>query len=243
MIDLHCHVLPGIDDGPPDWDETLRQARAGWEDGIRTVVATPHLFWGGRVNRYPEVRSLATEVELFLKEHNVPLRIIPGTEVPTLPQTLHVLGEGPLPTLGASRTVLLEPPFAGVPPEMPAFVERLLGAGYLLLLAHPERCRSLQEDPGLLRAFYPPELPIQITGQSLLGELGPLVRETALAFLACGNPVVIASDSHESFRRKPSIRRAAGVAAEVVGPEYARQMVTDLPLAILEDRPTWPPEL
>ena len=243
MIDLHSHILPGIDDGPADWDETLLQARAAWAEGIRTFAATPHLFWGGRINRYADVKILAAEVEEFLEEHGVPLRIVPGTEVPTLPQTLQMLGEGPLPTLGDSRTVLLEPPFAGVPPDMPAFVERLLAGGYRLLLAHPERCHTLQEDPGRLHSFFPPDLPLQLTGLSLSGANGPLARQTALTLLSCGNPLVIASDTHESFRRIPSLRAAVEVAAGVVGPEYARQMVTDLPGAILEDRSLWAPSL
>jgi tyrosine-protein phosphatase YwqE len=74
-----------------------------------------------------------------------------------------------------------------------------------------------------------------------MGEFGPQARETALELLSSGHPVVIASDGHDPFRRTPEIRRAVEVAASVVGPEYARQMVTDLPQALLEDRPLRPP--
>jgi protein-tyrosine phosphatase len=243
LIDLHCHPLPGIDDGAPDLEESLRMARWGWEDGIRTFVATPHLWWAGRTNRYPDVKILAGETERYLEENGIPMRIIAGTEIPTLPQTLTTLGEGPLPTLGDSRCILLEPPFAGIPDDMPRFVQRLIDDGYRILLAHPERCRTLQEDPGILSTFLPPEYPIQLTSISLTGEHGPLVQQTAVTLLRSGYPMVIASDAHASNRRRPEMRESVGVAAEVVGMEYAEQMVTEIPLALLEDRPVRPPDL
>lgn len=216
-------------------------ARKGWEDGIRTVVATPHLFWGQRLNRYADVRKLASEAELFLKEHDVPMRILPGMEVPTQPKTLQLLKSGPLPTLGESVCLLLEPPFGGIPHDMPEYVERLTQAGYRLLLAHPERCRSVQERPDCLDAVFPPDLPIQLTSHSLVGEFGPSAQETAVRLLSSGRPIILASDSHASHRRIPGLRDAAEVAARVVGTAYAHQMVTDLPMALLEDRPVWPP--
>lgn len=241
MIDLHFHLLPGIDDGPPDRAETVRLARRAWQFGTHTVAVTPHLFWDGRTNRFDRVREMATETRDLLQEHEVPLRIIPGTEIPTLPQTLDLLGEGRLPTLGDSRTLLLEPPFAGTPPDMPTFIARLLGEGYRLLLAHPERCYTLQEDPDYLREFLPLDMPLQLTARSLTGENGPLPRQTALTLLRSGHPLLIASDAHHSVRRPPDLLPAVEVAARVVGREYARQMVTDLPEALLDDRPLWPP--
>src|SRR5436309_2209464 len=105
-------------------------ARRGWADGIRTFAVTPHLFWDHRENSLDLVRRLSQEVEQFLKEQGVPLRILPGTEVPTREASLTLLHEGRMPTLGDSRCVLLEPPFTGIPPNMDRFVGEFLDRGY-----------------------------------------------------------------------------------------------------------------
>ena len=242
MLDLHNHLLPGIDDGAEDFAETLRMARMAWGDGIRTIVATPHLWWSFRENWFGSVQKLAGRVEVFLKENGVPLRIIPGTEVPTREGSLDLLREGRLPLLGESRCVLLEPPFAGLPPDMPRFVDQFLKQGFRILLAHPERCRSLQERPELVDTFLPPEMPLQLTSHSITGDFGERPRAAAQAFLSGNRPMIIATDAHSATRRPPLLTSAVRAASALVGQEYARQMVTDLPLALLEDRPIWPPK-
>jgi protein-tyrosine phosphatase len=241
VIDLHNHLLPGLDDGAPDWDETLRMARRAWEDGIRVIAATPHLIWGRSENAYDRVQKLAVEAEGFLKEHGVPLRIIPGTELPSKPETLDLLRKGKLPTLGANRCVLFEPPFGRPVPEFETCIKGILEEGYRLLLAHPERCRFIQERPDLILQLLPPDTPLQITSHSLMGEFGPAAYETALWFLTCGRPALIASDSHSSTRRAPVLSPATKIAAAIVGEETALRMVTELPQAFLDGLPPFKP--
>jgi len=124
---------------------------------------------------------------------------------------------------------------------MDRFVDFFLKSGYNVLLAHPERCRSLQEEPELIDTFLPPDMPIQLTSHSLAGEFGERPWEAGMAFLSSGRPMVIASDAHSSGRRAPVLSRAMEIAAGIVGRQYAEQMVYDLPLALLEGRAVWPP--
>jgi protein-tyrosine phosphatase len=124
---------------------------------------------------------------------------------------------------------------------MDRFVDRILKAGFRMVLAHPERCRPLQENPERIHSILPPDVPFQLTSHSLTGEFGARPLEASLAFLSLGRPMVIATDSHSSEYRAPTLKAAVEVAALSVGREYAEQMVTELPLALLEDRPVWGP--
>ena len=241
MIDIHTHILPGIDDGAPDFEETLRMARRAWRDGIRDMIATPHRWWDDRENGWDMVQALSMEITERLSETDAPIRVTPGTEVPTRPEVLDLLHAGRLPTLGSSRYILLEPPFTGIPPGMKGFVEAILGAGYQIVLAHPERCRTLQSEPESLDDFLPREMAIQVTSHSILGMFGEPARIAAMALLRSGRPIVIASDTHNSTRRPPELRQAVGIAATVVGAPYAEETVTSLPRALLEDARVWPP--
>ncbi len=239
-VDLHSHLLPGLDDGPKDWEETVRMARRGWDDGTRVFAMTPHLFWDHRENRRETVQRLTEEAGRLLQEHGLPLRIVPGMEVPTREGSLALLREDRVPTLGAGHCVLLEPPFAGVPDEMDRFVGAFVERGFRILLAHPERCRSLQERPDLLDAFLPPDAVLQLTSHSLTGFHGEKAWETAMIYLQSGRPMILASDAHSSQARPPLLSEGVRVAAEVVGEAAALHMVTDLPLALLEDLPLPP---
>jgi len=204
MIDIHCHILPGIDDGPKDLDESLAMLRMAAADGIRTIVATPH--WGGPYwEACPTlVRSLVARVNELAAEHDLPVDVLPGCEArmdPALPEKAR---GGQLLTLGDwGRYVLVEvqgPPFPLYALEV-HFELRL--AGLTPILAHAERLLGVESAWSFAREFVDQGGLLQVNASALGGEEGRAVRNRARRLFREGLAQVIASDGHGTEQRRP----------------------------------------
>jgi protein-tyrosine phosphatase len=235
MIDLHAHVLPGLDDGPPTWEESLLMCRQAAEDGITTLVATPHITPGVYANGRDGIAAVAGELEGRLRQAGIPLRIVPAAEI-RLDADLLLDGDGIVPYLGRDdrqRFVLLH-----VPPRIeldPAcdLVYALASRGVTAILAHPERSRQLQEQPDALRELLDAGALSQITAASLIGKFGRSSAAAARQFLDLGLVHAIASDAHSPDHRPPLLSEGVLAAAEIVGMAQARCLVSEAPAAIL----------
>lgn len=237
MVDLHCHLLPGMDDGPADLEESVEMARVILAEGIDTVVATPHYRFWRQENDLTEVLARLPELQERLEAEGLPLRVLPGGEVPVLPDLPRLLGEGRLPTVGNRGTwMLLEMPFDRTPRGLRDLVGEVRSMGVSVLVGHPERCGTFQRAPQRIDEEFPEDVPLQVTSHSLTGGFGPAARACGLALLQSGHPIVLASDAHGPYYRTPSLRQAVIVAAQVVGMDCARRMVTELPRALLDGR-------
>ena len=240
MIDLHTHILPGIDDGARTLEDALDMARAFVADGVTAVAATPHVR-----DDYPttaEVMSRSVEtLRRALDDEGIQLTVHPGAELAV--DRIARLGEAELRGLtlaGSGRYVMVETPYYGWPVEL---VERLLGlrvAGFTPVLAHPERNGEVQANPGLLAPLVHGGTLVQVTAASLDGRLGPRSRETAARLVATGTAHLVASDAHT-----PDIR-AAGMRAAVAAirdEALAAWLVADVPRALVagRDLPARPP--
>ena len=151
LIDTHCHILPGIDDGPRTLEESLAIARLYVEAGFRTVVATPHCVPGTRwMQDVRIVRDRITQLRDRLRDEGLLLRVHSGMEIAMDPLVPRLLGEGRLLTLGGGPYVLLECPFQRLPLGWEGILTDISRMGYEVLLAHPERCAQLAEKPGLV---------------------------------------------------------------------------------------------
>lgn len=145
MLDLHCHMLPGIDDGATDLDMALEMARMAKADGIRTVACTPHIYPGMYENTATGIRQAIAAFQRELDEHGIGLRLVEGADVhldPALPERLRV---GEVPTLAGSHYLLLEPPHHVAPPRFEESVFALTAAGYVPVITHPERLRWIEQ--------------------------------------------------------------------------------------------------
>jgi protein-tyrosine phosphatase len=229
VIDLHCHVLPGIDDGPESIEGSLALARAAVAAGTRTLVATPHVS-----SRYPNeaetIARLVAELRARLAEEDVGLELRPGAEiavtrlVETEPSQLDRLG------LGGGPWLLVEPPFTAVATGLDSIVRDLLRGGRRVVLAHPERCPALRRDPRMLASLVSDGVITSITAGSLTGRFGGEVRRFAMALLEAELVHNVASDAHDQTSRPPSIRaelKAAG--AEPLG----EWLTEEVPAAVL----------
>ncbi|MGC8834999.1 MAG: tyrosine-protein phosphatase [Armatimonadota bacterium] len=244
MIDTHNHILPEIDDGASTVQEALAMARRAVEDGIHTVVCTPHYQYLGRLNHPEDVRQRVASLQEILNENGITLKLLPGYEVPVVPELLDLIEKRSVPTIGDNgRWVLLETPFDRFPFRFRDIVFRMSASGFDPVLAHPERNYRVQSSIDVLNEIVPEETPLQITSHSITGMFGPRAKQCALQLLTSGRPVLIASDAHSSRGRGPVLSEAVAAAAKVIGEEAAAQLVSDIPAAILRGESIWIPPI
>lgn len=235
VIDLHCHLLPGIDDGPADLGGSLAMAQAHVQAGVEVVAATPHVAWD-MPNEAATIELRLTDVRVALAAAGIPLQVVRGAEI-DVHQAVGLsdaqlralaLGDGPW--------LLLEAPLTkgvGLAPVARA----LLGRGHRVLIAHPERSPLLQNDPEALRALVREGAATQVTAGSFAGSFGRTVRDYAEAMLEAGLVHSVASDAHDTVRRPPGI--AAPLAAAGLE-ELAPLLAQEAPAAILAGDPLPP---
>src|SRR5918999_869099 len=239
MIDLHCHVLPGVDDGPGNLAEAVAMCRMAADDGCEAMVATPHQRRGEWWNSDREhLTALAEELQQAVGPG---LQILLGGEVHVDGELLSEVeklpeGGGILPLAG-SRYLLIEFGWRGSPDESVPLVHELGGAGWRPVIAHPELIPWLAPDLELVALLVSRGALTQVTAMSLTGDFGRRPHNDAVALLEAGLVHFVASDSHGVRRRPPGLRRAYRTIASRWGEEAARRLTTDNPRAVVEDRP------
>jgi protein-tyrosine phosphatase len=234
VIDLHSHVLPGVDDGAADLAEALALCEAAARDGIEVLAATPHV----RAHDYPTTPAQMEAALATLRDAGPALEVVPGGELDLAeldrpPEDLRRFGLG-----GRPDTLLVETPYVGWPLDLAERLFRLRVQGFRVVLAHPERNTDVHARPGLLEPIVGAGTLVQLTAASVDGRLGANNRRCARALLDRGLAHLIASDAHA-----PSVR-AVGLSAAVreVGEELGRWLTVDVPRALLdgEDPPPRP---
>lgn len=247
MIDLHCHILPGIDDGAETVDDSAAMAKVALEDGVRTIVATPHGVEWAYTGDEVETRTRVADLGLELAARGLELEVLPGLEVFITPDTPAHHAQGRVYTMNGSRYMLVEFPLS----VFPSYVEQILFELQLRqlvpVIAHPERNSTIAADPQRLLRLVERGMLVQVTAGSILGIFGARTRETAESLLTRRLAHVIASDAHSAGGRAPVLSAAMRRASELIGEEAARAMVTSVPAAILRNdvvelpRPQPPP--
>lgn len=230
MIDIHCHILPQVDDGAWDLVESLSMAKLGWESGVHTIVATPH--FRGTEDSLAKLALFADRFQLLkatLKRADIGLELLPGAEVLCLPQTIAMARQGQLPTLADTRYVLTEFYFDAEMEFIEEALEQLRSAGYRPVVAHPERYEAVQRRPERLEGWFRDGIVIQVNKGSPLGAFGPKAGATARELLDHGLVHILASDGHSSQRRTPHMGRIRQWAAEQLGERYARVLLEENP--------------
>lgn len=236
MIDLHCHILPGIDDGPDDLDGSLAMARAQVAAGVDTVVATPHVSWNYG-NTAESIGAATDALQTAITAAGIPLRVLAGAEV-ALTRAVDMTAEQLAGLrLGGSPWLLLEPPIAVDSPGIEGMIGMVQARGCRILLAHPERCAAFHSDPDLLARLVNAGCRAQVTTGALTGAFGRTVQALACRYVDDGLIHVAASDAHDDTYRPPGLR------PEIDGAGYAPLadwLTADNPSAILANRPLTP---
>jgi protein-tyrosine phosphatase len=239
MIDLHCHILPGLDDGSGSVEESLAMARTALRDGIHTVVATPHSLDGLYLNPLKEVSDAVESLKRALAENGLDLRLCLGADVHLCPAMVERVQKGEAITINnAGRYLLLELPPQILPDRLREEIFSLKIHGITPIITHPERHPAIQRDLRLLREMISLGALAQVTAMSVSGEFGGFVMACAEAMLGHRLVHIIASDAHSPDNRPPVLSRAMEAAEEILGSrEEAEWMVEGLPAAILAGEP------
>ncbi len=239
MIDLHCHIIPGIDDGAGNLEDAVEMARTAWENGTRIVAATSH----GDFSRVdPEeytayyIKKLAA-LRKVLKEKGIPLKVAGGMELLVNEELLRYAEHHPLPSLNGGGYILVEFRFDISAALAEKSLERLRHLGWKLVLAHPERYDFLRRDPARARSFFRSGVVLQVNKGSLSGQFGRLASRAADQMLREGIAGAVASDAHDPFLRTIDLDDTAAVLDLHYGSNASRILLQRNPLRILKSSP------
>ncbi|MFC1823330.1 tyrosine-protein phosphatase [Thermodesulfobacteriota bacterium] len=244
LIDLHCHILPEIDDGAKSLKESLAMAQQAVDDGIHTIVATPHTLDGSYQNTAPEVRLKVTELQRSFQENEIPLTLCVGADVHLCADLLEQIRAGEVSTINdTGKYILLEIPHQTVPARVKDEIFALKLNGITPIISHPERHPIIQHDLRVLSELVNMGALCQITAMSITGEFGEIAKVSAEKMLKRQLVHIIASDAHSPDDRPPILTSAVEAAAEILDNyNAAYRMVTDVPSAILAGDPVEFPE-
>jgi protein-tyrosine phosphatase len=232
VIDLHSHVLFGIDDGPDDLEGSLEICRAAAADGIEVLAATPHV----RNDHITTAELMLERLEQVRAAAGSMLTLVPGGEF-ALEELQRPLGEIQRFGLGGNPAYLLvETPYVGWPLDIGERLFELRMSGVTPVLAHPERNMEVQMQPELVEPLVASGTLVQLTAGAVDGRLGGRSEKCSRTLIERGWAHLIASDAHESSVRAVGLRAAA----DAVGGELGRWLTDDLPRAIVERRPLPP---
>ena len=236
MIDLHCHFLPGIDDGAQNLADGLALAQAAVADGITYSVMTPHIHPGRYENTRSSIEQAFKDFRLALRKARVPLHIGMAAEVRLSPDIVALLSQNEVPFLGelnGYRIILLEFEHTQITPGADKLIEWLLKHKIRPLIAHPERNQDVMRDLTKIEPFVEMGCFLQITAGALLGHFGRVPQQRAFQLLEFDVFKVLASDAHNLKGRRPALREGTEAAASVLGEQSAHDLVNRNPRMIL----------
>lgn len=226
MIDVHCHILPGIDDGSPDIEASLTMAKMAASDGIHTIIATPHHT--AKLTR-GTIEDAVTNLRKAICAAGIDIAILSGAEVPSH-MAIAVAEEF---CLANSSFLLLEFPYNYLPIDSALIIEKLMERGITPIIAHPERNQAIYTDPLKIAPLIDIGAQVQITATSLMGEMGVTAKNCAEYLLKHSQVHYLATDSHAPAFRKPILSKAVKQAAKIIGKEQAIKLVNDNPAALI----------
>lgn len=235
MIDLHCHLLPAIDDGAVDLAMALAMARIAASDGITTIACTPHIYPGMYENTAAGIEAAIATLQAELNAQGIPLRLLQGADVHLAPDLREGLRAGRIPTLAGSRYLLLEPPHHVAPPRFEEAVFELMAAGYVPVITHPERLTWVESHYELFTRLSHRGAWMQITAGALTGRFGRRVKYWGERFVVEGHAMLLATDAHHPERRPPLLAEARAAAAALVGDIEATHLVLTRPQGVVDN--------
>jgi len=233
MIDIHCHILPGVDDGSRSWEMTLEMCRLAIRDGISHLVATPHANETYVYSR-DRVRDLVFELDHKVGDE---LAIGIGCDFHMSFENIEdAIAHPQRYTIASGRYLLVELSEYGIPPQIGESFRRLQGVGIIPIITHPERNNILQRRPERVLEFVDAGCLVQVTASAVTGLWGETARRISMWLLENDAVHVLASDAHDDRYRKPILSEARDAVSRRFGADLARELVLDNPEAIVNGR-------
>jgi protein-tyrosine phosphatase len=230
VIDIHCHILPQIDDGPSNITESIEMAKIAAIDGITKIVATPHIK--DTLHPVTFIKKSIAVLNSRLGEMGISIEILQGADVNAMLDISLLKGY----TLNNTDYILIEFPHSHLPKNAKEILFNMMIKGYRPIMTHPERNFSVIKNPDSLFELLDTGLLVQITADSLTGAFGVDIQECAFYLLRRGVVSFIATDAHSSQQRRPILSEGVRVAERIIGKEEAIKLVTLNPEAILRGR-------
>lgn len=240
IIDMHTHILPGLDDGAMDMKDSLELARMAVESGTEMLVATPHANQIGRFENYfgNALKERFFTFERTLKENNIPLRVFLGMEIYAYgnPENLQKkIEEKSLIGLNGTDYYLVEFPFKIDSDYIERVQDAIFDVGGIPLIAHPERYSCVQNEPGLVYEWLKTGASIQVNKGSVFGRYGEVPKHTALTLFDHDLVTIVASDAHDPRRRTTWMTEIETFLKERYGEAYAKRLLFENPVGILRN--------
>ena len=231
MIDVHCHILPGIDDGPSIISDSVKMAETAYRDGITVIVATPHIK--DRIHPVRIIQDKVDDLNRLLTARAVPLKIIRGADVSALlpPSLLKSY------TINGTHYILMEFPHTHLPQNAGELLFNAILQGLQPIITHPERNPSIVKNPHLLIDLIEVNSLVQITAGSLTGYFGTEVQACAFYLLKQGLVHIIATDAHSNSGRIPILSEGFKAAENIVGRDRALRLVETNPASVIAGTP------
>jgi len=235
MIDIHCHILPNIDDGPSSWSTSLNMCRQAVENGINTIIATPHTFNGVYHNKPEDIEEKVKILNQKIKENNISLKILPGSEVHLSADVIEAIKKKEILTLNKSNYILLEFPHNQIPLHIEEILFQIQIMGITPIISHVERNLKFQQKPALLSRLIQRGALAQITAASLCGFFGPIPKKIAQKFLSEDLVYSIASDAHSDTEegRGSFFLQSLKEASKIIGHQSTLKLVKTNPQKII----------
>ena len=230
MTDIHCHILPSVDDGSKSWEMTFEMCRIAYSDGIRHIVATPHAN-----HRYPYDRAVHAESLAYLREEVPEIEFILGCDFHLSTDNIdNAIRHPERYAIGNTPYLLVEFGDFQMPHQMTESIFRLQSAGFHIIVTHPERNPVIEENPDISQELFDMGAALQITAGSVTGDFGRKAKKTCEMLLKRNLVGIISSDAHDSTRRKPVLSAARTAAAKILGTQVAADLlVRTNPCAVL----------
>jgi len=234
MIDLHCHILPGVDDGPELLDESIEMCRIAVNDGISKLVCTPHHVVGKYTNTRENILGCVEELQSSINSEHIPLILYPGCEIRLDLNLVEDIKTGKLLTMNDSgRYIILELPNEALPTNIEKIISSLIFSGIIPIVSHPERNHAIQNDPEILYQLVQLGALAQLTASSLTGRVGSKIEKFSALLLEHKLAHMLVTDAHSSKQRRPTLSKGLKRLKTVVGEKAATDMIETIPEKIL----------
>lgn len=238
MIDIHTHILPGIDDGAKDMETAIKMLKMAERDGTTHIIVTPHYIHevqGIFGNDSKAVKKSYEELMAVVKEKNINVKIYPGTEAFICPELPQLITSGGIYTLNNSAYVLVELPMMNMPIYTDDVLFNIKISGYTPIIAHPERYREIADNPNTLYDYINRGALVQVNASSIKGIYGKKIKDTALTLIRHNMVHFVASDAHTCRGRSPKMSRAYEIVRNEVGDAFAKRLFRTNAMKILKD--------
>lgn len=236
MIDIHCHILPNVDDGSESLEESIEMAKIAESEGITKIVNTSHCHFDFK---YKKGNELKLELEKFnqaLKEENINIEVLLGNELYYTSDLIERFNELDFFSMNNSKYILMEFSPINFPKNIEDVIYEIKIRGYIPIIAHAERYKQVQEDVNIVLDCIKEGALIQVNASSILGKNGEKVEDTSKKLLDNNMVHFVATDAHSSNRRRPLIKDSYNYILKNYGKEVSEKLFIENPTAVIENR-------